>query len=88
MSVTGLPLLDPLVKANAKRTYSVFASCPDAGIREEEKSARLRLAVKINDEYKHYKQLPSALLEQQAPVGPARPKDQRKMITAGRTSFV
>ena len=36
-TATGLPPLDPLVKANAKRTYSVFASCPDEGMKEEEK---------------------------------------------------
>jgi pleiotropic regulator 1 len=53
-------------------------------------STRIRLSVKINDEYKDCKQLPSALLSQQGPVGPVRPKDaQRKMITAGRAfSFV
>jgi len=42
--------------------------------------------VKINDEYKHYKQLPSALLAQQGPVGPARPTEIRKAITAGPSS--
>lgn len=47
-------------------------------------SARLRLSVKINDEYKPYKELPPALLAQQTPVGPARPNQQRKAITAGR----
>lgn len=36
-STTSLPPLDPLYKANAKRTYSVFASCPDQGMKEEEK---------------------------------------------------
>jgi hypothetical protein len=36
-STSGLPPLDPLFKSNAKRTYSVFASYPDAGLREEEK---------------------------------------------------
>ncbi|TFY82026.1 hypothetical protein EWM64_g1992 [Hericium alpestre] len=82
-TAAGLPPIEPLLKVNAKRTYSVFASCPDAGMAQEEKSARMRLAVKINDEYKEYKQLPSALLSQQVPVGPARPKEQRKAITAG-----
>lgn len=38
----------------------------------------------MNDEYKEVKQLPGPLLSQQGPVGPARPKEQRKMITAGR----
>ncbi|KAH9057357.1 WD40 repeat-like protein [Lactarius vividus] len=85
-STSGLPPLDPLFQSNAKRTYSVFSSYPDAGLREEEKSARLRLSVKINDEYKHYKQLPSALLAQQGPVGPARPTEMRKAITAGPSS--
>lgn len=36
-STTSLPPLDPLYKANAKRTYSVFASCPEQGMKEEEK---------------------------------------------------
>lgn len=49
-------------------------------------SARIRLSVKINDEYRDYKELPPALLAQQGPVGPARPKEQRKAITAGRAS--
>jgi pleiotropic regulator 1 len=48
-------------------------------------STRLGLAVKIYDEYRHYKQLPPALLAQQAPVGPTRPNQQHlKAITAGR----
>lgn len=47
------------------------------------RSTRLRLAVKINDEYKDYKSLPSTLLAQQGAVGPARPKEARRMITAG-----
>jgi hypothetical protein len=37
----------------------------------------------MNDKYKHYKQLPPALVSQQVPVGPARPKEIRKAITAG-----
>jgi pleiotropic regulator 1 len=40
----------------------------------------------MNDEYKHYKQLPPALVSQQVPVGPARPKEMRKAITAGPSS--
>jgi len=44
---------------------------------------RLRLAVKVKDEYEDYKVLPSTLLAQQGGVGPARPKDARRMITAG-----
>jgi hypothetical protein len=51
-------------------------------------SARIRLATKINDEYKDFKVLPAALAAQQGPVGPARPPGQaREAITAGRTSF-
>jgi pleiotropic regulator 1 len=103
-TIGDLPPLNALLNANAKRTYSAFASYPDAGMKEDEKrcarcptyvnvvlnsgfSARMRLAVKIEDEYKHYKQLPTALLAQQAPVGPARPKEQRKAITAGRALY-
>jgi hypothetical protein len=51
---------------------------------EEIFSARIRLSVKINDEYRDFKELPPALLAQQGPIGPARPKEQRKAITAGR----
>ena len=40
----------------------------------------------MNDEYKHYKQLPPALVTHQVPVGPARPKEMRKAITAGPSS--
>ncbi|KAF9652534.1 WD40 repeat-like protein [Thelephora ganbajun] len=83
----SLPPLNPLLKASGKRTREIFASCPDDNIKDDERSTRIRLSVKINDEYKDYKQLPPALLSQQGPVGPARPKDaQRKMITAGPTS--
>ena len=49
-------------------------------------SARLRLSVKINDEYGDYRQLPPSLLSQQVPVGPVRPKQERKMIEAARES--
>lgn len=44
----------------------------------------MRLSVKINDEYSDYKQLPPALLSQQGSVSLARPKQERKMIEAGR----
>lgn len=83
----SLPPLNPLLKASGKRTKEIFASCPDDNIRDDEQSTRIRLSVKINDEYKDFKQLPPALVSQQGSVGPARPKDaQRKMITAGPTS--
>lgn len=48
-------------------------------------SARIRLSVKINDEYSDFKELPPFLLAQQGAVGPARPKGHQKAITAGRT---
>ncbi|KAF5331976.1 hypothetical protein D9611_008829 [Ephemerocybe angulata] len=83
-STAGLPPLDPLFRRNTKRTWEAFASeYEDLTGKEEESSTRLRLAVKINDEYKDYKSLPSTLLSQQGGVGPARPKDARRMITAG-----
>ncbi|KAK0486568.1 WD40 repeat-like protein [Armillaria novae-zelandiae] len=86
MSTAALPPLEPLFNLNGKRTRSVFASCPDAGFKDEEKSARLRLAAKIYDEYRDFKELPSALLAQQGHVGPSRPKEQRKLITAGASA--
>ncbi|KAJ2920557.1 hypothetical protein H1R20_g16539, partial [Candolleomyces eurysporus] len=83
MTTAGLPPLEPLFRRNAKRTWDVFASeLDDLTGHEEESSTRLRLAVKINDEYSDYKTLPSGLLSQQASVGPVRPKDARRMITA------
>jgi pleiotropic regulator 1 len=101
MSTDALPPLDPLLKRSAKRTRDIFASCPNDGLKEDEKryisssgplavlanetfSARIRLSVKINDEYRDFRELPPALLAQQGQVGPARPKEQRKAITAGR----
>ncbi|RXW16667.1 hypothetical protein EST38_g9181 [Candolleomyces aberdarensis] len=83
MTTAGLPPLEPLFRRNAKRTWDVFASeLDDLTGHEEESSTRLRLAVKISDEYSDYKTLPSGLLSQQASVGPVRPKDARRMITA------
>lgn len=49
-------------------------------------SARVRLAIKIYDEYRDYKELPPSLLSQQGPIGPSRSGQAgpaRKMITAG-----
>ncbi|KDQ12605.1 hypothetical protein BOTBODRAFT_161490 [Botryobasidium botryosum FD-172 SS1] len=80
-STTPAPLapLETLLKKSAKRTASVFIS---TGLeeKEEEKSARVRVSVKIRDEYKDVKDLPPALQAQQG-VGPVRPK--QKAITAG-----
>ncbi|GLB42684.1 putative WD domain, G-beta repeat [Lyophyllum shimeji] len=83
MTTTALPPLDSLLQRSAKRTRAVFASAPEDDMQEEERSTRLRLSVKIRDEYRDYKELPPALVAQQGPVGPSRPKESRKMITAG-----
>ncbi|KAJ7836400.1 hypothetical protein B0H14DRAFT_3141795 [Mycena olivaceomarginata] len=84
MTTATLPPLDPLFRQSAKRTRDIFESCPDEGLRDDEKSTRIRLSVKIHDEYRDFKELPPALLSQQGPVGPSRPRDvARKMITAG-----
>ncbi|KAG1816996.1 hypothetical protein EV424DRAFT_1348051 [Suillus variegatus] len=80
MSTThGLPPLDPLLRS-AKRTRDIFASCPNDRMKEDEKSARIHLSVKINDEYHDFKELPPALLAQQGPIGPAQPKEQTKSM--------
>ncbi|KZT01944.1 WD40 repeat-like protein [Laetiporus sulphureus 93-53] len=79
----SLPPLNPLLKVCGKRTRDIFSSCPDDSMQDEPKSARIRLSVKMNDEYKDVRELPAQLLAQQGPVGPARPKEQRKAITAG-----
>ncbi|QRV95768.1 pre-mRNA-splicing factor PRP46 [Ceratobasidium sp. AG-Ba] len=66
-----LPSLEPLLKTSGKRTASIF--CAEMGEVEEEKSARIRLAVKTRDEYSDVQTLPSALLAREGPVGPTRP---------------
>ncbi|KAF7361475.1 Pre-mRNA-splicing factor PRP46 [Mycena sanguinolenta] len=83
MATAALPPIDPLLRQSVKRTRAIFESCPDEGLRDDEKSARIRLSVKIHDEYRDFKELPPALLSQQGPVGPSRPRETRKMITAG-----
>ncbi|TDL20431.1 WD40 repeat-like protein [Rickenella mellea] len=85
LDTAPLPPLDPLLRASTKRTRELFASSLDYP-RDEERSAKIRLNVKIHDEYRDFKELPSALLAQQGQVGPVRPKQDRKMITAGASS--
>ncbi|KAF8600042.1 hypothetical protein BDV93DRAFT_559858 [Ceratobasidium sp. AG-I] len=84
----ALPSLEPLLKTSGKRTASVF--CAELGDVEEEKSVRLRIAVKTRDEYSDVQTLPSALLAREGPVGPTRPGAAAgpKMITgaAGRAA--
>ncbi|KIO21496.1 hypothetical protein M407DRAFT_28889 [Tulasnella calospora MUT 4182] len=76
----GLPPLAPLLRTSVKRTAAVFGGT-DLDGRGEEKVVRMRLAVKIRDEYKDVRELPAALSGQAGPVGPARPG--QKLITAG-----
>ncbi|KIY44647.1 WD40 repeat-like protein [Fistulina hepatica ATCC 64428] len=78
-----LPPLDPLFRKSAKRTHALFAACPEEGLKDEERSTRLRLAVKLRDEYNDFRELPAVLTSQQGQVGPSRPQEQRKMITSG-----
>jgi hypothetical protein len=37
MSTSALPALDALLRQSAKRTYDIFAACPDEGARDDEK---------------------------------------------------
>ncbi|KAF8590397.1 WD40 repeat-like protein [Ramaria rubella] len=84
-STSTLPPLDPLLRTSLKRTRDIFAGCSTDGLKDDEKSTRLKLSVKIRDEYKYATSLPPALLAQQGQVGPARPKHM-KAITAGPSS--
>ncbi|KAF8907071.1 WD40-repeat-containing domain protein [Gymnopilus junonius] len=86
MTTASLPPLDSLFKRSAKRTRDIFSTESGDLLLEEESSAKLRLAVKIRDEYRDFKELPPALLSQQGPVGPSRPPSTRKMITAGEST--
>lgn len=99
MATASLPPLETLHRRSAKRTRDIFASeSGDILVEDESRyfqsiftsifllnpsSSRVRLAVKIRDEYRDYKELPPSLLSQQGPVGPSRPVSARKMITAG-----
>jgi pleiotropic regulator 1 len=84
----GLPPLDTLVRRGVKRTADIFAASNPDAFQDNQRSSRLRLSSKIYDEYRDVKQLPTALMSQQGPVGPTRPGaapagPQRKMITSG-----
>ncbi|KZT40059.1 WD40 repeat-like protein [Sistotremastrum suecicum HHB10207 ss-3] len=88
-----IPPLNPLLRTSAKRTRDIFASASDDIFAEEERSTKLRLSVKIQNEYKDFQTLPAALLAQQGAVGPLRPQGpsapgqpQPKLITAGPAS--
>ncbi|KAG9078047.1 pre-mRNA-splicing factor prp46, partial [Ceratobasidium sp. UAMH 11750] len=83
-----LPSLEPLLKTSGKRTASIF--CAESGEVEEEKSARMRMAVKTRDEYGDVQTLPSALLAREAPVGPTRPgaAPGPKMITGPQQKLI
>ncbi|KAJ7710897.1 WD40-repeat-containing domain protein [Mycena rosella] len=45
-------------------------------------SARIRLSVKIHDEYRDFQEFPQALLSQQGNVGPSRPRDRTSRMIA------
>jgi pleiotropic regulator 1 len=80
-----LPPLEPLLQQSRKRTRYVFSSTANE-FSDDQKSAKLRLAVKLRDEYKDLYTLPPALLAQQGEVGPLRPQthgQNLKPITAG-----
>ncbi|KAG8876723.1 pre-mRNA-splicing factor prp46 [Tulasnella sp. 331] len=80
LEAATLPSLDPLVRAGVKRTAAVFLAT-DLDTREDEKSARVRLSVKLRDEYKDVRELPVALTAQAGPIGPVKPG--QKLLTAG-----
>lgn len=74
------------MKKQGRSLFHLYNVRPDESLKKKNKtSARIRLAVKINDEYRDYKELPPPLLAQQGPVGPSRPAPDpaRKMITSG-----
>ncbi|KAF4622270.1 hypothetical protein D9613_009227 [Agrocybe pediades] len=88
MTTATLPSLNDLHRRSAKRTRDIFAAESGDILVEDESSSRLRLSLKIRDEYRDFKELPPALLSQQGPVGPSRPAGPaagpaRKMITSG-----
>ncbi|KDE04686.1 pre-mRNA-splicing factor PRP46, variant [Microbotryum lychnidis-dioicae p1A1 Lamole] len=75
MSLDSLPSIDDSIRRSIKRTHALF-SADEAfyQVDETDRSAKLRLAAKINAEYGNAKVLPAALLVQQKGAqGPQRP---------------
>ncbi|BGP33269.1 pre-mRNA-splicing factor prp46 [Rhodotorula toruloides] len=74
----SLPSIDHLVRKSAKRAHAVFSAEQAFSISNaedaNERSTKLRLATKIEAEYRNAKVLPAALVAQQkGAAGPARP---------------
>ncbi|GEM08859.1 pre-mRNA-splicing factor PRP46 [Rhodotorula toruloides] len=74
----SLPPIDHLVRKSAKRAHAVFSAEQAFSISNtddaNERSTKLRLASKIEAEYRNAKVLPAALVAQQkGAAGPARP---------------
>ncbi|KAK9727553.1 pre-mRNA-splicing factor prp46 [Basidiobolus ranarum] len=60
-----LPVLVDLIEKSAKRTRNVFNKNYSLPLENVPASQRVKLSVKISDEYEHVKELPQALLTQQ-----------------------
>ncbi|TNY24304.1 WD40-repeat-containing domain protein [Rhodotorula diobovata] len=72
----SLPPIDSLVQRSAKRAHSLFAAEQAFAVTDDaqSRSTKIRLASKIDSEYRNAKVLPAALVAQQkGGAGPARP---------------
>ncbi|SCV73419.1 BQ2448_7345 [Microbotryum intermedium] len=94
MSLDSLPSIDDSIRRSIKRTHALF-SADEAfyQVDETDRSAKLRLAAKINAEYGNAKVLPAALLvQQQGAQGPQRPAQPggagRPGVTASNTRLI
>ncbi|GAA5875369.1 hypothetical protein JCM8547_003217 [Rhodosporidiobolus lusitaniae] len=86
----SLPPIDHLVRRSAKRAHALFSAEEAFTVPDEanQRSTKVRLASKIESEYRNVKTLPAALIAQQkGGAGPARPAGpapaagpQRKLI--------
>ncbi|TKA55552.1 Pre-mRNA-splicing factor PRP46 [Rhodotorula sp. CCFEE 5036] len=86
----SLPPIDHLVRTSAKRAHALFAGDQAFTLDDsvDARSTKVRLATKIESEYRNARVLPAALVAQQkGGVGPARPagpaaasEPQRKLI--------
>lgn len=79
--------IDLSLQKSLKRTRAFFSSSRPIDVSDATRHLRLRTAIKISDEYRDSKTLPSAVLEEQAtPKGPAKPQSTIQSNGNGFTS--
>ncbi|BGP17569.1 hypothetical protein JCM10213_004110 [Rhodosporidiobolus nylandii] len=83
----SLPPIEHLIRRSAKRAHALFTADDAFNLSDDagERSTKVRLASKIEAEYRNAKTLPAALVAQQkGGAGPARPAGPQPAPGAGR----